>query len=110
MKILKYPTLLNKELQCDVCGCRFKLNKHSMKKKVYAEDDNLLISCPYCKSTIKTENSIVDDILNAKYTKINEVFRQKALEVSKSDKLECRQDVFRVVDDLYNAILDIEEE
>lgn len=115
MKILEYPTVLGKEVRCDLCGCVFKVNKFDLKKRgsynCVAETGDIRISmlCPCCRHpTILNKTSLLDEILQSKYAEINKVFKNKAMEISKSDKVESRQEVSRVVDDLYNAILDIE--
>lgn len=114
MKIIEYPTLVNRELRCDNCGCKFTINRQDAKKKIYSnidianQENKVFVNCPCCKSGVSLDTSVIGAILSSKYDEINKVFKNKAVEISKSDKIESRQEVFRVVDDLYNAILDIE--
>ena len=95
MKILEYSILVNRELRCDNCGCKFIINRQDAKKKIYSkmdiakQENKVFVNCPCCKSGVSLDMSVIDAVLSSKYAEINEVFR--------------------VVDDLYNAILDIEE-
>lgn len=115
MKILEYPVIPNNEVRCEVCGCKFLVTRNDLKKRgnynCTPETGEVFISmfCPCCKHmTVLNRKSPIEEILQAKYEEINKIFRNKAVEISKSD-LENRQEVFRIVDDLFNEIIDIEK-